>query len=126
MELNFPLLAPGSLALAGRYEDWTEEHLEIVLDCRVDLVSQPHVLLQLAAGGDGGDDVVAVLGPDQRHLQVLHAVADEDGRAGVGPRLGSVLELPGSQQEAGEDESCSQTEGAGQGGVESQGPAFIQ
>ena len=56
-----------------------EEHLEVVLDRRVDLVSQTNVLPQLAPGGDGGDDGVAVLGPQHRHLQVLQSVTDQDG-----------------------------------------------
>ena len=100
-----------------------EEHLEVVLDRRVDLVSQTNVLPQLAPGGDAGDDGVAVLGPQDRHLQVLQSVTDQDGRAGVCPVFSSVLELPRSQQVAGEDECSSQTERAGQGDVESQGPA---
>ena len=100
-----------------------EEHLEVVLDRRVDLVAQANVLLQLAAGGDAGDDLVAVLGPQHRHLQVVQSMADQDGQAGVFLVLASVLELPGSQDVAGEDEGSSQTERAGQGDVESQGPA---
>ena len=97
-----------------------------MLDCRVHLVAQTNVLLQLHPGVDGGDDVVTVVGPQHRHLPVLQAVTDQDGGAGVGPRFASVLELPGSQEEAGENECSPQTEGAGQGDVESQGPAFTQ
>ena len=95
-----------------------------MLDSRVHLVAQPDVLLELDPGLDGGHDAVAVLGPQHRHLLVLQAVADEEGRAGVGPRFAEVLELPGGQQEAGEDECSSQAERAGQGDVESQGPAL--
>ena len=50
-----------------------------MLDRRVHLVAQTNVLLQLALPGDGGDDLVTVISPQHRHLQILLAVADEDG-----------------------------------------------
>ena len=94
-----------------------------MLDGRVHLVAQTNVLLQLALPGDGGDDFVTVVSPQHRHLQVLLAVADEDGRGGVDVRFAGVLELPGSEEEGGENECSAQTDRAGQGDIESQGSA---
>ena len=92
-----------------------------MLDRRVHLVAQTNVLLQLAPPGDGGDDLVTVVRPQHRHLQVLLAMTDEDGGAGVDQRFAGVLELPGSQEKGGENECSAQTDRAGQRGVESQG-----
>ena len=83
-------------------EDVGEEDLDIMLDSRVDVMAQSHVLLELALGVDAGDDVVTVTRPGDRdlapdlmkdptphtpHLHVLQAVADEDGRVVPDDRL---------------------------------------
>ena len=61
-------------------EDVGEEDLDIMLDSRVDVMAQSHVLLELALGVEGGDQAVTVESPRDGHLHILQAVADEDGR----------------------------------------------
>ena len=109
-----------------------------MLDSGVNFVAETNVLLELALGVDAGDDVVTVTRPGDRdlapdlmkdptphtpHLHVLQAVADEDGRVGVVTDDRLVRELPGRQEEAGEDEGPAEQDRTGERDVESECPA---
>ena len=77
--VKFSPSRPEAILLAVVDIETPEEHLQVMLDCRVDFMAQTDVLLDLAPGVDGGDDAVTVVRPQHGHLPVLQAVADQDG-----------------------------------------------